>query len=278
MARVKDLTQIEGALGNLSFYTRHDTNKIIVRGKGGASKTKISNSPAFANLRKHNLEFGGVANMCKNVRMTFSGLQTVADHNLTASLNKTMRSIQACDTNRPKGERSIMLSQYRQLLQNYEFCRQQPLSSMWRVSYVHTALRDEQMATVQIPAFDSKLALNIKPRTGKVAAYTHFRLRASLGIATDMQLDASEKRYETTHDTLGQGFCYRHTEWHTLYSKVPAYNFDMQLNDPTDPLPYVLHDTDSLILTLVLELGIANGEGEMETIRNLGGGLIVAVF
>jgi hypothetical protein len=40
MARVKQLDQITGTIGKLSFYTRKGSDQIFVRTKGGASKEK----------------------------------------------------------------------------------------------------------------------------------------------------------------------------------------------------------------------------------------------
>jgi hypothetical protein len=64
MAELKGIPFI-GSLGTLSAYKRKDSDKIILRGKGGPSKEQIKNGAQFE-LTRHNIsEFGGRSKAAK---------------------------------------------------------------------------------------------------------------------------------------------------------------------------------------------------------------------
>mgnify|MGYP004707838021 CR=1 FL=1 len=149
---------------------------------------------------------------------------------------------------------------------------------MWRVPYVLQTLREQQQANVEIPAFDSRTALNINHGSTKNQHFTHFRILLTLGIATDMHFDQQNKRYQCVHEAIGQGFDLQSSDWYAAQYKVPAHNFVLQLIAPNDNAPYQIQQTDSLILCVAIELGFVNAKGEMEAIRNMGGGVIADVF
>ena len=133
MARVKNLDQITGSLKNLSFYTRKGSDQIFVRTKGGASKEKIKRSPEFENVRKSNKEFGGCSKMSKQIRLTFFGLEHVADYNLSSVLCSLAKNIQKTDTINPVGERAIRLSLFRAMLQGFNFNTTNRFDSVLRI-------------------------------------------------------------------------------------------------------------------------------------------------
>ena len=64
MAKLIGEFQFEGSIGNLSAYKRKDSDKIILRTKGGPSKRRIKTAPEFAVVRLYNLEWNG--SICLN--------------------------------------------------------------------------------------------------------------------------------------------------------------------------------------------------------------------
>ena len=280
MARVKNLDQITGSLKNLSFYTRKGSDTIYVRTKGGASKEKIKRDPAFEGLRRVNKEFGGCAKMSKQIRMAFYGLEHVAEINLAAQLSKLAKDIQKTDTEHPVGERTIQLSDYRYLLQGFDFGRNTRFHSLLRVPLSCTIHRDSRQATVRIPAFACSFGLNLTNHS----AYTQFRIRAALGIVTDMALNPANQTYEPVHDTLGQGFQTCSTAWLSTRGTVQEQELQLSLvtvseqATQSDPLtnPTALSKADTLVLTLILELGAPDAQGNIMPVRGAGGGAIVA--
>ena len=289
MARVKNLDQITGTLKNLSFYTRKGSDAIFVRTKGGPSKEKIKRDPAFEGLRRHNREFGGCSAMSKQIRQAFSGLEHVADYNLSAALSSLMNSIQKTDEAHEKGSRDICLSHYRYTLVGFDFGRKRRFSSLLRVPLSYTIDREKQAATVLIPSFACSFGLNLNAdyMQGAVNSGT-FRFTAALGIVTDMQLNKSGTAYEPVHDKLGQGFQTRSTAWYSTQGSVPGQELRLELlsedlaalSDPPTSPPFIpeFTDADSLVLTVIVEFGTPDAFGNIVPLRGVGGGMVLGVF
>lgn len=300
MARVKNLDQITGNLKNLSFYTRKGSDGIIVRTKGGATKEKIKRDPAFAGLRKANKEFGGCSKMGKQIRMAFYGLEHVADYNLSAVLNRLAKDIQKTDSLHPAGERDIRFSTYRFLLKGFDFSRTTRFASLLRVPLSYNLVRQKQEAVLQIPAFACSFGLNMQDTR---AAYSYFRITAALGIVTDMTLNPQNQQYEPVHDKLGQGYLTCSTEWYSTQGSVPEQELRLSLMAESvtsegvtqqttservtlsDPLTAgtaehvypIFDDSDSLVLTVVLEFGAPDAFGQIMPVRGVGGGMVLGV-
>ena len=309
MARVKNLDQITGNLKNFSFYTRKGSDGIIVRTKGGATKEKIKRDPAFAGLRKANKEFGGCSKMGKQIRMAFYGLEHVAEYNLSSALSKLAKDIQKTDALHPVGERDIRFSAYRFLLKGFDFGRTTRFASLLRVPLAYTLVRQRQEAVLQIPAFACSFGLNM-PDTR--TAFSYFRITAALGIVTDMTLNPQTLGYEPVHDKLGQGYRTCSTEWYSTQGSVPEQVLRLALmpesttsegvtqkessegvtqqttsggdtssGTPTagtaeHPYP-IFNDSDSLVLTVVLEFGAPDAFGHIMPVRGVGGGMVLGV-
>ena len=288
MARVKNLDQITGSLKNLSFYTRKGSDAIFVRTKGGPSKEKIKRNPEFEGLRRINREFGGCSAMSKQIRQSFGELSHVADYNLSSALNSLMKSIQKTDEQHETGSRSIRLSAFRYTLAGFDFGRKTRFSSLLRVPLNFTIDREQQTATVLIPAFACSFGLNMNTEFMKGAVNSGiFRFTAALGIVTDMQLNISGTAYEPVHDKLGHGVLIRSTPWFSTQGSVQEQQIKLALireyTATTDPLttpPFVpeFTDADSLVLTIAVEFGTPDAFGNTVPIRGTGGGMVLGVF
>ena len=64
MARQSSLIKIEGTIDNLTFYKSADGH--FVRSKGGVSKNRIMNDPAFVRTRENGAEFSSIVGSGKN--------------------------------------------------------------------------------------------------------------------------------------------------------------------------------------------------------------------
>jgi len=265
MARVKSLDQITGSLKNLSFYTRKGSDQIFVRTKGGASKEKIKRDPAFEGLRKSNKEFGGCSTMSKNLRLAFYGLEHVADFNLSAKFNSLMKSIQNTDTEHPKGERSIVLTRYKNMLDGFQFNTVHPFNTVLRMPLQWEIDRATQSAKVTVPAFACSFGLNAPGN------YALFRLRFCLGAVTDMQLNDRKTKYEPVTGEQGYGFQLGETAWYPTQSSVEAQILELQLKDPFMPGT----GNDTLLLVAVIEFGTLDAFGNPTAIRKAGAGMIL---
>lgn len=106
MAKLKSLIKVEGTLDDLTFYK--GTDGYFVRAKGGVSKNRIMNDPAFARTRENGTEFGSIASSGKLLRSALGPMLFKAkDSKLTSRLVKVMGQIKNLDGVSVRGARNV---------------------------------------------------------------------------------------------------------------------------------------------------------------------------
>ena len=68
MARQKGTIQIEGTIGDLTFFK--STDGFMVKAKSSVAKSKIMSDPKFARTRENMEEFGNAGNISKTFANT----------------------------------------------------------------------------------------------------------------------------------------------------------------------------------------------------------------
>ena len=269
MARVKQNNQYTGTIGGLSHYTRKGSDEIFVRSKGGATKEQIKNRPEFENTRRNNKEFGGCSKMSKAIRMAFIGMQHVADYNLAPALCSLMKNIQRADTEGAWGERSILLSKYKQYLVGFNFNRINRFDSILRIPLDYKIERENTTAILTIPEFACSLGLQVYEK------HRLFRISACLGVVTDMVLGERKYGYESVHDTIGLGRRIESTSWFPTTGTVNAQTLEMKL-DLTHP-EITFNTSDTLILVVAVEFGAYDDFGKPMAVKGAGAGKVLGV-
>jgi hypothetical protein len=106
MAKVNSFIKIEGTLDNLTFYKGKEG--YLVRTKGGVSKERIQNDPAFERTRENGSEFGQSATSGKLLRTAVRNLLLKAkDDRVTSRLTQKMAAIKNLDTVSIRGSRNV---------------------------------------------------------------------------------------------------------------------------------------------------------------------------
>ena len=106
MAKLKSLIKLEGTMEDLTFYK--GTDGYFVRTKGGVSKNRIMNDPAFARTRENGSEFGSIASSGKLLRTALGPMVFRAkDSKLTSRLVKVMGQIKNLDSVSERGKRNV---------------------------------------------------------------------------------------------------------------------------------------------------------------------------
>lgn len=106
MAKVRSLIKLEGTMEDLTFYK--GTDGYFVRTKGGVSKNRIMNDPAFARTRENGTEFGSIASSGKLLRSAVGPMVFRAkDSKLTSRLVKVMGQIKNLDSVSVRGARNV---------------------------------------------------------------------------------------------------------------------------------------------------------------------------
>ncbi|MGX1022877.1 hypothetical protein [Psychroflexus sp. MBR-150] len=108
MAKLGGILKIEGTLDNMTFYRTRDGH--LVRTKGGVSKERIQNDPAFVRTRENGAEFGASASSGKLLRTSVRNLLMRAkDNRVVSRLTQAMTKVKNFDTTSVRGERKVSL-------------------------------------------------------------------------------------------------------------------------------------------------------------------------
>ena len=152
MAKQAGIFQIEGTLENVSFYKSEEG--FMVRKKGGVSKDRIMNDPAYARTRENLNQFGLNAKAGKMIRNAIpSLLKRGKDSRVSSRLSKLMGDIAKQDHTSARGKKAVSIAanapEGLSLLKGFNFNKRAILQS------ILDAALDVNAATgvVKIPGF-----------------------------------------------------------------------------------------------------------------------------
>jgi hypothetical protein len=205
MAILRGNIDFTGSLGGLSAYKRKDMDETIVRSKGGASKTKIKNSPAFVRTRENNREFMGCGRAASIIRWALKDVKHLADYNFTPELTKLAKLMQTQDTANVRGERSVLISEYRYMLEGFNLNRRHTFDSVLRYPLKGSINRSKGTAELILP--------NMRPEVNLFLPwkYPMYRFVISLQAITDVVYNYPRMRFEQQQG----GTAPVYTEWLT---------------------------------------------------------------
>lgn len=191
MARQTSIFQFEGTIGDLCFYkTKHG---YLVRSKGGVSKKRIKNDPAYERVRENNGDFKRAAQAGKLFRNALrSLLQPIDDKSITNRVMSTMTKVIQADQVNPRGQRTVKDGDVL-LLEGFQCNGSCPLGKTLHAPFTAHIDRPSGRMIVDIPTF-SPAAMIASPEGA-----THFRLFSG-GAAIDFEkgnydLTTSESAY-----------------------------------------------------------------------------------
>ena len=259
-----------GSVGNLSFYTRAGSDKIIVRTKGGADKKQIAQSQKFEKLRKHQYEWGGCVQFSQGMRKAIGDLYRLADYNLSPVWSGIGKSLIKLDTERETGKRWLLASQDKQALEGFNFNRNYPFNSVLRVLPGVDLSRENLHATVSIPRINTNIdLLNIRK-------LPYFRLIITLGAISDLECfpDSTSQKYlplvydlhGISQSTVG--------EWHSANDILSEHMLTAQLDES---LIAKMTDKVTILLSMGVEFGMVGHAGEITEVKHAGSGKILVI-
>ncbi|HLN96134.1 MAG TPA: hypothetical protein VK183_10920, partial [Flavobacterium sp.] len=124
MAKQSGIFKIEGKIDELSFYKRGDV--YLVRNKGGVSRERLMNDPAFQRTRENISEFGMVASASRILRHGGAPVfRRAYDPRLHNRLMRLMTLAKNLDTLSRRGSRQVAegfrTAEGRLLLRGFDF-------------------------------------------------------------------------------------------------------------------------------------------------------------
>ncbi|WP_207513556.1 hypothetical protein [Longitalea luteola] len=259
MALLEGTIQFTGSLQNLSFYKMRGTNKIVVRKKGGPSRKKVKHSPAFANTRRNNNEFGGRAKAVRHIKDILSPLLFLADYNITGPLNALLKPIQEMDGESDLGKRHILISKEPRLLEGFTLNRRYLFESIVRTPVSCLMQKEKGLVTINIPALIPGINFIVPGN------YDWFQFIAVAGPVPDLFFTGT--RYRTEGDQW-YGPEIANTQW--LPVNAPAAGSQLTIKP----------DTAYTSCSTLVGLGIAFGtmqRNDIEPVKYVGGAKVIGV-
>lgn len=154
MAKQTGIFQIEGTIENVTFYKSADGYK--VRKKGGVTRERIMNDPAYARTRENLSQFGLSAKAGKLIRAAIpSLLKKAKDSRVSSRLTKIMSEIAKNDHESPRGKKKVLIgidtTQGINLLKGFNFNKRAIFETIFSCPYeVNAATGEIKIANIII--------------------------------------------------------------------------------------------------------------------------------
>lgn len=138
MAKQKSFLKVAGTLEGLTFYKSVDGH--LVRTKGGVSKSRIMNDPAFIRTRENIAEFGSTAQSGKLLRNAIGTmLNRAKDPRMSSRMMGIMSKVRKLDGSSARGQRIVgegLLSLGgKELLKGFDFNNRAALQAVFHAPY-----------------------------------------------------------------------------------------------------------------------------------------------
>ncbi|MES2648150.1 MAG: hypothetical protein V4717_14840 [Bacteroidota bacterium] len=267
MAKLTSPIEFTGLLGQLSFYKRKDSDQVLIRRKGGATKEKINTAQSMAGTRRVNAEFGGRATAAKFILSVIRNLKPLAGYNIASELNKLLRPLQLMDSTSLAGQRSVCLSKSPALLQGLSFNRQNSFDAIIRNPVNYTLSRYSPVATITLPALLPGINFFTPP-----GRFAYYGIVVVMGIVPDLHYAATGYQISSPLPVLATNTIY--SDWYPVAAKTEPLTLACSLGSVDD---FILPADHSLLLGIGIRFGLPAADGSIEQVRYAGAGKVVGV-
>ena len=127
------LGAVSGKVGPAIFYNLRGTEKMIIKSRPVRSKHARKTHERFEKTRQQNKEFAGCVEAASRIWNNITSIKLLADHNCFGHMQAVCKLIQQADTTSPVGERPVLISKSRSLLNGFSFNMYHPFGSLVRV-------------------------------------------------------------------------------------------------------------------------------------------------
>lgn len=271
MAIVKGALQMTGGIKGVSFYTLGGSDKVIMRTKGGPTKRRMKIGPEFENVRKHQVEWAACVMFSRGLKFALGDVYRLADYNVSPVWNGLGKNIIKTDNEHIIGERSLLVSSYRDELCGFNLNRNFAFNAVLGVSPRVNVDRETLKATAIIPKINTEHdLLNIRK-------LPYFRLILAAGIISDIHFDAANTPSKYIPELGDRNGVSRSISTDWLSAKDIISESELTVEIP----PY-FKDKITEKITFILSMGIEFGNvgfgGKIEGVKRAGCSKILAVL
>ena len=268
MAIIKGALQMTGGIKGVSFYTTTGSDKVIMRTKGGPKARRMKTGEEFANVRKHQSEWAGSVKFARSVGDALGDIYRLADYNVWSVLCGMGKNLMSLDTVHPAGQRNLMLSEYRKVLENFSLNRNFQFNSVLRINPEFEIDKPTLNAWVSIPQINTEMDLQ------NIQKLPYFRVMVTLGIVSDVEFVSGEKQstYEPVNEFTGSRLS-TISDW---FSTEDIIN-EQTLNVKLDAEVLKMTDDVTVLLGIGVEFGKVSFAGQITPVKHAGSGKVLAV-
>jgi len=270
MATINSIFKPTGTIEGFTIYKRHDSDKVIMRKKGGPKKARIASGKEFEKLRKHQEEWSGCVLFSRKVCTAVGDLYPLRDMNLSAAWTGLGKKLTGLDTKNETGTRAIQLTSYKEALVDFNFCRKTPLMTLLRLTPLYEIDREQMQAVVRYPRINTASDLL------NSSNLPYFRLVAALGCVSDLKFQKSLfSNYAELNDELNGLSISVAGAWLSTNDIIENQELTLVFEEK---FREKLTGDISLLLSVGVEFGTVGFGGKIETMKRTGAAKIVAVF
>jgi hypothetical protein len=190
----------------------------------------------------------------------------LADYNIAGPLNVLMKPIQELDADSEYGQRSILLTKNPHLLEGFSLNRRQPFDSIVRTPLTRTLVRNEQSASMHIPALIPEINFHVP------GAWPMYSLVATIGIIPDLYYHVQELRYRPLsqhYSPVSSAVAF--TDWYAVMNGSPATVLEVKYPDAPPDEHY------SVILAIGIRFGTMYDATTVEQVPYAGAAKVLAM-
>ncbi|RPE08522.1 hypothetical protein EGT74_15890 [Chitinophaga lutea] len=255
------MPEFSGKFGPFSAYKRKDSDKTIIRSKGGPSAAQVKEGQSFQRTRENYREFAACTTFTAALRRATFPIRHLGDTKFTGSLNSLGKKIQVLDAEGLRGERSIFLSKHAGKITGFSFNTVHAFDTVVCNPVAVSANRKEGRAQVTIPPLLPGVQLHLPWEQ------QFYRFVLSLGTMGDVVFENGKYSEPAMTDVQ---FCF--TAWYHVTEPMPETIID-DLRIQGD-IPASM----TLLLCVGIEMGTPDRFKEITTARDAGTAKILLAF
>ena len=264
MAKILPVTPFTNTLGNFSVYKMFGVDKPVVREKHGPTKEQIETQPCYSKLRLCQKEFAGCGKGASLLSLATFAIKPLSDPSYSGMLVKICKIIQLQDSINPMGERSVLFSQYGNILNGFNINRLIPFDNVIQYPVTYTLFRKSSKATIVLPKIHPAINMSNPEQ------YPLFRFIICLGVITDLVNEGTG--YAPVNTLMQQNAVQQQTEWLSTKNIFTGITQEIKLRKSLS-----LDDNANLLLSLGIEFGRPVSNTVVEAVKRAGCGKILAV-
>lgn len=181
MAFQKGPFHFTGNIGGLSFYYMKGYENPIVRRPGGPTKKMVKESESCRRVRENNEEFRARSISSGTVRMALWEVHKLADYNFINGVHSIAALVQKMDRTSKRGERQVLFSQHKHLLNNFNLNQKHPFNTVITHQISPRIQRTEGKVDFYLPALIPNISLFL-PWTA-----SQYRLICGASVVHDLE-------------------------------------------------------------------------------------------